>query len=145
MTGPSGFADAVDRFSADLDSAVVRARRVAAEARETSAKFRKQTSQLADQVKTGSARVKAEDLTDDRLRRTATGFRADHGLAVRELPAGQELLRRSATVTPGTPGESAVATESVTTTGPLRTTGSGRRVPPPSDDDEDFSQERIMS
>jgi hypothetical protein len=145
MTGPSGFADAVDRFSADLDSAVVRARRVAAEARETSAKFRKQTSQLADQVKTGSGKVKPEDLTDDRLRRTATGFRADHGLAVRELPAGQELLRRSDAATAAKPGESAAPIGSAPTPGPLRTTGSGRRVPPPSDDDEDFSQERIMS
>lgn len=120
-------------FFAELDAAVVRARRAAAEARETSAKFRRETRRLADAVTTRTAEVRPGNITDERLRRTATGFRTDHGLPVRELPSGHELLA------PPAPQGPVLATPR-----PQRTTGSGRRIPPPSDDDEDFSQERIM-
>jgi hypothetical protein len=120
------FGDALREFTTELDSAVVRARRAAAQARETSAKFRQETRQLAAAVKAGTTRVPADQLTDDRLQRTATGFRADHGLPVEQFP-----LIEQPPVTP-------------TTVRPLRTTGSGRRNLPSSDDDEDFSQERIM-
>jgi hypothetical protein len=122
VTDPGGFADAVHRFTSELDAAVVRARRVAAEARETSAKFRRQTRQLAAEVKAGSAGSAAGGRTDERLLRTASGFRADNGLPLRDLPVP----------------------EPPTTPSPFRTTGSGRSVPPPGDDDEDFSQEQIM-
>jgi hypothetical protein len=145
MTEPSGFTDAVARYSSDLDSAVARARRVAAEAHETSAKFRKETTQLAERVKTGTGKVRAEELTDERLRRTASGFRADHGLAVRELPDGRSLLTRQDPAKPTDPGQPGAATESGSVANPLRTTGAGRRIPPSSDDDEDFSQAQIMS
>jgi hypothetical protein len=118
VTDPQGFADSVRRFSTDLDATVVRARRVASEARETSAKFRRQTRQLADQVKSGTAKVAPGQLTDSGLRRTASGFRTDNGLPVRELP--------------------------VPTPSPLRTTGPARIITPPGDEDEDFSQEQIM-
>lgn len=120
-------------FFAELDAAVVRARRAAAEARETSAKFRRETRKLADDVATRTASVDPDNLTDERLRRTATGFRTDHGLPVRDLPAGHELLA------PPSPTGPVPATPR-----PQRTTGSSRRFPPPSDDDEDFSQEQIM-
>ena len=53
MTDPQGFADAVHQFDSELDAAVVRARRIASEARETSAKFRRETRQLAAEVKAG--------------------------------------------------------------------------------------------
>lgn len=116
MTGP-GFADALARFSADLDAVVVRARRVAAEAGETSARFRGETRQLAERLRAGQANANSAEPADDRLRRAATGFRADHGLPVERLP--------------DTPGAG-------------RATPPGRRIPPPGDDDEDFSLEQIM-
>jgi hypothetical protein len=122
MTEPFGMADAMRRFDNDVDAAVVRARRAAADARETSAKFRRDTRELAEGVKARTGQARPDDLTDPGLRRTANGFRADHGLPVRDLPDPTP---------PATPG-------------PLRTTGSGRRTPRPSDDDEDFSQEQIM-
>jgi hypothetical protein len=122
MTEPFGMADAMRSFDNEVDAAVVRARRAAADARETSAKFRRETRQLAEGVKARTAGVRQDDLTDPGLRRTANGFRADHGLPVCDLPDPTQ---------PATPG-------------PLRTTGSGRRTPRPSDDDEDFSQEQIM-
>jgi hypothetical protein len=120
VTDPPGFADAARRFDDRLDAAVVRARRAASAARETGAAFRRETRQLADRVRTGAA--PADRTVDDGLRRAAAGFRADHGLPVEELP------------TPEAP----------TTPGPLRTPGRGRQQPRPGDDDEDFSQERIM-
>jgi hypothetical protein len=117
------------RFRDELDAAVVLARRAAAAARETSANFLRDTQALAESVRARTRRVRPDELTDEPLRRAAAGFRSDNGLPVRDLPAGHELLAPAAG--PPTPG-------------PLRTTGSGRRIPPPSDDDEDFSQERIM-
>ncbi|HEX3791409.1 MAG TPA: hypothetical protein VHW44_26350 [Pseudonocardiaceae bacterium] len=129
MTEP-GFAETMSRFGADLDGAVVRARRVAAEARATSAKFRAETRQLADKVRAAAVRPQPGDLTDPRLRGAAAGFRTDHGLAVERLPEGRELLA---------PHPPQPATPSA-----VRVTPAGRRMPPPGDDDEDFSQERIM-
>jgi hypothetical protein len=118
--------DAMRHFDNELDAAVVRARRAAAAARETSAKFRRETRELAAGVQARTGQVRPDELTDPGLRRTADGFRTDHGLPVHDLPDAHELL-----AAPTTPG-------------PLRTTGSGRRTPRPSDDDEDFSQEQIM-
>ncbi|HWC83908.1 MAG TPA: hypothetical protein VG756_28450 [Pseudonocardiaceae bacterium] len=144
MTGP-GFSDVLTQFSAELDAAVVRARRVSAEARETSAKFRRETRQMADKVRGGGVRVTPGELTDDRLRRAASGFRADHGLPVDKLPEGAELLRPAA---PQRPEQQVTSANqpfgAPATPGAPRTTPPSRRVPPPSDDDEDFSQARIM-
>ena len=123
--------DPMASYHAELDAAVARARGVAAETRETSAKFRRETRQLADRTRAGALRPTSEtDLTAEHLRRAATGFRADHGLPVESLPSGPELL-----VQPPVPP--------VTASG-SRTTPPGRRNPYPDDDDEDFSQERIM-
>jgi septal ring factor EnvC (AmiA/AmiB activator) len=120
VTEQPGFADAIGRFDAQLDAAVVRARHAAATARETGAAFRRETRQLAERVKTGTAA--ADQTTDDGLRRAAAGFRADHGLPVEQLPPVDPAAAR----------------------GPLRTPGRGRPKAHPGDDDEDFSQERIM-
>jgi hypothetical protein len=136
MTEGSGFADAVGRFSTELDAAVVRARRVAAEARETSAKFRRETRQLAEQVQSGEHKATPDALTEDGLRRAAAGFRTDNGLPVTALPDGRQLLAQQS--------PELVAAPQPVTPSPIRVAGSGRRIPPPSDDDEDFSQERIM-
>lgn len=140
MTDPRGLADAIRQFSTELDAAVVRARRVAAEARETSAKFRRETRQLAERVKAGGAKTSPDGLTDERLRRAATGFRSDNGLPVEELPAGRELLAPPPASTPPQPSGPRL----VTAPGPFRTARSGRVVAQPGDDDEDFSQEQIM-
>lgn len=129
MTGPQGFAEAVRGYTGELDAAVVRARRVAADARETSAKFRRETRELAEQVRSGTAKPQPGQLTDDRLRRTATGFRTDNGLPVRVLPDIQ----------PVPPPTVPAATQS-----PFRTTGSGRASASRDADDEDFSQDQIM-
>jgi hypothetical protein len=127
--------DSLAGFSAELDAAVARARRVAAESRETSARFRRETRQLADRTRAGAVRPASEtDLTAEHLRRAATGFRADNGLPVASLPSGPELLGQ--TTNGPTPPP-------VTASGP-RFTPPGRRNPYPDDDDEDFSQERIM-
>jgi hypothetical protein len=131
VTEPQGFADAVRRFSTELDAAVVRARRVAADARETSATFRRETRQLAEQVRSGATRVSADRLTDDRLRRTAAGFRDDNGLPVRDLPPGSEVVEQPQPLP-------------VTSPSPIRTAGPGRIPTGHNDDDEDFSHDRIM-
>lgn len=90
MTDP-GFTEAFRQFTTEVDAAVVRARRAAAEARETSARFRRETRQLAEQAKAA-----------------------------------------------------ATSARPVTAPSPFRTAGSGRVITPRSDDDEDFSHERIM-
>jgi hypothetical protein len=134
MIGP-GY-DSMAGFGAELDAAVTRARRVAAESRATSAKFRRETRQLAERTRAGAVRPTSEtDLTAEQLRRAATGFRADNGLPVESLPAGHELLAQP----PIPPGASPPVTPSGS-----RITLPGRRNPYPDDDDEDFSQERIM-
>lgn len=129
--------DPMAGFHAELDAAVARARRVAAESRETSARFRRETRQLAERTRAGAVRPASEsDLTAEHLRRAASGFRADNGLPVDSLPAGSELLTQPSPSQPSTPSP-------VTPSG-ARTTPPGRRNPCPDDDDEDFSQERIM-
>jgi hypothetical protein len=88
-------------FHAELDAAVARARRVAAESRETSAKFRRETPQLAERTRAGAVRPTSEsDLTAEHLRRAATGFRSDNGLPVESLPAGHDLLSQPAAPPP---------------------------------------------
>ena len=96
ITGEDPMTDPMAGFNAELDAAVARARRVAAETRETSARFRRETRQLAERTRAGAVRPKSEtDLTTEHLRRAATGFRADHGLPVESLPDGRELLTQS--------------------------------------------------
>jgi hypothetical protein len=144
VTGPQGFADAVRTYTGELDAAVVRARRVAADARETSAKFRRETRELAEQVRSGTAKAQPGQLTDDRMRRTATGFRTDNGLPVRALPDVKPETARpvpsSAVSTPTGPASTVPAA----TQSPFRTTGSGRASASRDADDEDFSQDQIM-
>ena len=139
MTGPQGFADAVRTYTGELDAAVVRARRVAADARETSAKFRRETRELAEQVRSGTAKPQPGQLTDDRMRRTATGFRTDNGLPVRVLPDVKPETARPAPSSAGPASTVPAATQS-----PFRTTGSGRASVSRDADDEDFSQDQIM-
>src|SRR2546423_15702968 len=90
--------DDFTRFVNEVDEAVTRARRAAAEAREQATKFRAATPDSAEP-------------TAEALRAAAVTFRTAQGLPVDE-PAEE----------PQTPP-----------------------VPPPGDEDEDFSQEQIMT
>jgi hypothetical protein len=124
MTG-----DAFARFRADLDAAVSRGRRAAAEAAERGEGFERETTDLAAKVKAGQSRPQPGDLTPRDVRRAAEGFRTDTGLPVEDLPEGDALLAPPV----------------------VQPTQRAPRVPAPSsrstqdgDDDEDFSQERIM-
>jgi hypothetical protein len=144
VTGPQGFADAVRTYTGELDAAVVRARRVAADARETSAKFRRETRELAEQVRSGTAKPQPGQLTDDRMRRTATGFRTDNGLPVRELPDIKPEAPPAAPTSTVSPSTMPSPTVPAATQSPFRTTGSGRASAARDADDEDFSQDQIM-
>jgi hypothetical protein len=155
MTGPQGFTEVYGRFSAELDSAVARAKRVGAQAREASERFRRQTAELAKSgpgrpAAPGSARGSGGALagsapgsaaTPEALRRAATGFRTDHGLPVREQP------KPPAAETPVTPqpDPSAPVPPSAGVLTNRWEPAPPRRIAPSDDDDEDFSQERILS
>jgi hypothetical protein len=76
------FSDAVAAFSSEVDSAVSRARRAAAEARGQSGKFRE--SRPAD----GEA-------TDPALRSEAVQFRTRQGLPVAEEPVTEPSVPRT--------------------------------------------------
>jgi hypothetical protein len=110
-----GFGEAVAKFSSTVDDAVTRARRAAAEAREQAARFRAENKANVEQAKSGELRV--TEVTDPALRESATRFRGEQGLPIDEFPPDVELLQP-----PNAP-----------------------EVPPSGDDDDDFSQEQIMT
>jgi hypothetical protein len=114
-----GFPDAVAKFSNEVDAAVSRARRASADAREQSARLRRETEAGAERARAGELKVPADELTKPELRDAAVRFRAERGLPVDEFPPDAELTRPAAPAAPP--------------------------VPPSGDDDDDFSQEQIMS
>jgi hypothetical protein len=114
----TGFGEVFARFDAELDAAVSRARRVSAEARAESARFRERTAKLTESVRDRSLNATPDELTSEQLREQATKFRDEHGLPVEALPSAAELAREGLVREP---------------------------APPAGDDDEDFSQERILS
>lgn len=66
MTGQEGgFREAVARFSAEVDAAVTRARRAAADAKAQTAEFRAGTQDLVSRVKEGRAGTVAEPPDED--------------------------------------------------------------------------------
>jgi hypothetical protein len=111
------FGDAVAKFTSDVDEAVSRARRAAAEAREQSSRLRAQNRATAERARSGELRLEPDEVTDAELRRSAVRFRGEQGLPVEEFPAVAELTNR-----PKPPPASH-----------------------PDDDDEDFSPEQIMT
>jgi hypothetical protein len=112
-----GIGDAVAKFTSEVDEAVSRARRAAAEAREQATRLRAENQSSADRVRSGELRLDPDEVTDPELRRSAARFRDEQGLPVEEFPADAELVNP-----------------------PKR-----RPVAPSADDDEDFSQEQIMT
>jgi hypothetical protein len=120
--------DAMSQFRSEVDSAVARGSRAAAEARARSAATKGRTRELVGRVRARQERPQPADLTAPGLRRAAASFRSDEGLPVDRLPEGTELLAPIGSTTPSAPKPPAP----------------GVRRPLPGDDDEDFSQEGIM-
>jgi hypothetical protein len=168
-----GFPQAARRFIAEVDTALTRARRAAREARAVSEQFRRSTGELGAQAKTGKLRgVRRGEVapTSEQARAQAVEFRTANGLPVEELPGPDALIARL----PAPVAEPVRENEDfsqhqvlfdVDTHGePAETeTGDGEpagdedadeeiaRIDAPgaertrtSDDDEDFSQQRIL-
>ncbi|MCP2260206.1 hypothetical protein LX15_003919 [Streptoalloteichus tenebrarius] len=125
--------EAMRRFLAAVDSASDRGRRAVAEARERDAAFRGATGDLVDRVRRGGVPARRDELTAERLRAAATGFRVEHRLPVEELPSGAELL-----------AEHSLEQKKAFVSGNVGEGAANRRRPAETDDDEDFSQERIL-
>jgi len=117
--------EALGRFRADVGAAVTRARRAAGEIGERNAKLRERTRDLAKQAREPGARATSAD-----VREAATGFRVDRGLPVVQAPD----------VAAPTPVEA----QTPATLGSVAVAGPSGRLPRVSDDDEDFSQSRIL-
>lgn len=119
------------RFRAEVGAAVTRARRASGEIGERNAKLRERTRDLAAQARERKVEPGAPATSAD-VREAAAGFRADRGLAVEQVPDVAE-------VTAPVP----VETERVTL-GSAAVAGPSGQLPRVSDDDEDFSQSRIL-
>ncbi|MET8756741.1 hypothetical protein [Lentzea sp. NPDC004782] len=117
--------EALGRFRADVGAAVTRARRAAGEIGERNAKLRERTRDLARQTREAGARA-----TSAEVREAAAGFRADRGLPVVQVPDVAE--------------PAPVETQPPATLGSVAVAGPSGQLPRVSDDDEDFSQSRIL-
>ncbi|SEP88917.1 hypothetical protein SAMN05216188_101814 [Lentzea xinjiangensis] len=126
--------EALSRFRAEVGAAVTRARRAAGEVGERNAKLRERTRDLAERARARTAGPGAP-ATSAQLRESATAFRRDRGLPVEEVPDASGAAERASA---GPVETEPVALGSVAVAGP-----SGQ-LPPASDDDEDFSQSRIL-
>ncbi len=138
----TGIPEAFARFRSDLDAAVTRGRRAAAAAGAKDADRRDRNRELADRARAREVKPEQHVPTSGDVQRVATGFRAHRGLPVEQLPSGEELL---------TPRESQMRTDAnansappVTPLGSRAVAGPSGRMPPETDDDEDFSQARIL-
>ncbi|APU17612.1 MULTISPECIES: hypothetical protein [Actinoalloteichus] len=131
----SGAQEAVARLRGVVSGAVSRGRQAAVRAREQGDRFRADSRELAEKVDRRSAKPTRDDVTSDELRASAAAFRQDAGLSVPALPSGEELLAEAqkaeevsrATPTPFRKAHSPAG---------LETYGE--------DDDDDFSQQRIL-
>ncbi|MDX3657129.1 hypothetical protein PV646_07410 [Streptomyces sp. ID05-26A] len=119
------------RFRAEVGAAVTRARRASGEIGERNAKLREHTRDLAARARERGTEPGARATPAD-VRDAATGFRTDRGLAVEQVPD---------TAGPAVPFP--VETERVTL-GSSAVAGPSGQLPRVSDDDEDFSQSRIL-
>lgn len=119
------------RFRSEVSAAVTRSRRASGEIGERNAKLRERTRELAARAREGRSGTAAAATPAD-VREAATGFRADRGLAVERVPeAAEPVVAGPVETKPATLGSSAVA-------------GPSGQLPRASDDDEDFSQSRIL-
>lgn len=127
--------EVLGRFRAEVGAAVTRARRAAGEIGERNAKLRERTRELAAQARERKVEPGAQATSAD-VREAATGFRVDRGLPVEQLPDAAELTASQ----PPAP----VETQPVATLGSTAVAGPSGQLPRVSDDDEDFSQSRIL-
>ncbi|WP_434452849.1 hypothetical protein [Lentzea sp. E54] len=122
------------RFRAEVGAAVTRARRASGEIGERNANLRQRTRDLAAQARERKVEPGAQATSSD-VRDAAKGFRVDRGLPVEQVPDATELTAPPVTAPvetkPATLGSAAVA-------------GPSGQLPRVSDDDEDFSQSRIL-
>ncbi|MCR3746395.1 hypothetical protein [Lentzea californiensis] len=119
------------RFRAEVGAAVTRARRASGEIGERNAKLRERTRDLAASARERKVEPGGQATPAD-VREAAKGFRTDRGLAVEQVPDAAEL-------TAPVP----VETEQVTL-GSAAVAGPSGQLPRVGDDDEDFSQSRIL-
>ncbi|MEU0884515.1 hypothetical protein ABZ345_38490 [Lentzea sp. NPDC005914] len=124
--------EALGRFRSEVGAAVTRARRASGEIGERNAKLRERTRDLARQARERKVEPDAQATSAD-VREAATGFRTDRGLPVEQVPDAAELT---------TPAP--VETQPVATLGSAAIAGPSGQLPRASDDDEDFSQSRIL-
>lgn len=129
--------DVIARFRAEVNAAVDRGSRAAADAREHSAAFREQTRDLTDNIRKGKLTPTREDLTKPAARTEATDFRTAQRLPVENLPDGEQLLA------PPPPPPSPVQGTQKQTKG-ANAWPSRPQNPRHTGDDEDFSQEQIL-
>jgi hypothetical protein len=127
--------EALGRFRADVGAAVTRASRAAGEIGERNAKLRERTRDLARQARERRVEPGAQATASD-VREAATGFRNDRGLPVEQVPDAAELTAPSA--------PAPVETKSTNTLGSSAVAGPSGQLPRVGDDDEDFSQSRIL-
>ncbi|MFS8101549.1 hypothetical protein LFM09_30935 [Lentzea alba] len=127
--------EVLGRFRAEVGAAVTRARRAAGEIGERNAKLRERTRELAAQARERRVEPGSQATPAD-VREAASGFRTDRGLPVEQLPDAAEL----------TTSQPPVVAEPVpsTTLGSAAVAGPSGQLPRVSDDDEDFSQSRIL-
>jgi len=174
MTGQDGgFPQAARRFIAEVDTALTRARRAAREARATSEEFRRSTGELGAQAKSGKLRgVRRGDVTPTtpESRAEAVEFRTANGLPVADVPDADALIGRlpqPARETepapareqddfsqhrvlfdvdaPGEPAETAHPDEEFAEDAEMGRIDTQQPTEPrTSDDEEDFSQQRIL-
>jgi hypothetical protein len=120
------------RFRAEVGAAVTRARRASGEIGERNAKLRERTRDLATQARERRGEPGAQATSAD-VREAAKGFRDDRGLPVEQVPDAAELTVPAP-----------VEMERVATLGSAAVAGPSGQVPRVGDDDEDFSQSRIL-
>ncbi|MDT7782757.1 MAG: hypothetical protein QOF58_1176 [Pseudonocardiales bacterium] len=123
------------RFRAEVGNAVTRARRASGEIGERNAKLRERTRDLARQARERRVEPGAQATSPD-VREAATGFRGDRGLPVEQTPDAAELT--------APPAPAPVETPPSATLGSAAVAGPSGQLPRVGDDDEDFSQSRIL-
>ncbi|GAA3461105.1 hypothetical protein ACFFSW_32180 [Saccharothrix longispora] len=140
----TGIPEAVARFRSDLDAAVTRARRAAAEAGARTAAQRDRNRELAERARERRVRPDGHAPTSSDVQRVATGFREHRGLPVEELPTGVELLTPPVEKSREQTDANANPVPSPPFSGSRPAAGPSGQLPSRTDDDEDFSQARIL-
>jgi hypothetical protein len=90
MSGLTDFTASVQRFHAEADGAVMRARRASEDARATSKEFRRETRQLESELRERKTALTEDEKTSDNLRLAAESFRKDNGLPIAQVSVGED-------------------------------------------------------